>query len=99
MAMPLEGGYWLEPSSNCLAATSRKDRGPSWSGKPCPRFMASCFRASMVMCWKMLVGRDENTEFMLTSPTGTKGYFCLRTKVHKMIAQIARSDPGIHVRD
>jgi hypothetical protein len=25
--------------------------------------MASCFKASMVMCWKMLVGRLEKTGF------------------------------------
>ena len=63
---PLEGGYWLGPSINCLAATSRSEIGPSWSGKPCPKLMASCFNASTVMCWKMLVGRLEKTGLGMT---------------------------------
>ena len=52
---PAPGGYWLWPSRIARAAASIIDAGPSVSGKPWPRLIASCLVASCDTSAKMVV--------------------------------------------
>src|SRR3712207_3090275 len=54
---PVLGAYWLTPSVMALRAASLTASGPSKSGKPCPRFIAPCLRASALNSEKTVVPR------------------------------------------
>ena len=46
------GAYWLWPAFMAAMAASMTKAGPSKSGKPWPRLMASCWRARAVISAK-----------------------------------------------
>src|SRR5437763_2022250 len=53
--MPGPGGYWLCPLWSASAAASSIDRGPSVSGKPCPRLTEPVRTASADISAKIVV--------------------------------------------
>src|ERR1700722_19837524 len=56
-AIPGPGGYWLAPSRMAAIAASDTSRGPSVSGKPCPRLMAPVSAARADISAKIVVPR------------------------------------------
>src|SRR5688572_23592232 len=61
------GGYWFGPSMVALAAAARTSSGPSESGKPWPRLIAPCLRASPDITSNTVVGNSANRGFMPSS--------------------------------
>jgi len=49
------GGYWLRPELIASMAASSITRGPSVSGKPCPRLIAPVLSASSLISAKIVV--------------------------------------------
>src|SRR5665647_1506208 len=52
---PAPGGYWLRPELIASIAASSISRGPSVSGKPCPRLIAPVLSASALISAKIVV--------------------------------------------
>ena len=68
---PALAAYWLRSSRMWRAAACLTKSGAGKSGKPCPRFTASCFTASAVISVKIDVPmpamRSEPGPFLVTA--------------------------------
>src|SRR3954454_11059835 len=66
---PGSGAYWLRPARIACTAASSTSRGPSSSGKPCPRLIDPVRSASADISVKMLVPKPASR----SAGTGSAG--------------------------